>query len=216
MEMYRLKIEEEGLDPKNAPGKDAGIPIFLGLANETGYPHEGVLDFAESELDSGTGTLQARAVFPNADSPPRILPGLFVRMRMPVAQREQALLVTERALGTDQGGKYLLAVNAEDVVEKRPVTIAQTIDGMLVINEGLRPDDWVVVNGVQKARPGGKVAPERTDMAGLSTSAREDAAAEDTPAEETAAADGQGPSVEQTDGAESEAPAEESKPSKKP
>jgi hypothetical protein len=136
------------------------------------------------------------------------------------------LLVSERALGADQGGKYLLVVNAENVVEKRPVTTGQTIDGMLVIEEGVRADDWVVVNGIQKARPGGEVEPERSDMAGLSTSARESAAAGDGQtsapgADSEAPADGE-PAVEKSaeqapdEQPEAAEPVAESESSKKP
>ncbi len=162
--MYRESIKQKGFDPDTDADIKAEIPLFLGLANEEGYPHEGMLDFAESGVDPGTGTLQLRGVFPNPGKAPLLYPGLFTRIRMPIAERENALLVTERAIGADQGGRYLLAVNSENVVEKRLIRMGQLVDGLRVIEEGIRLGDWVVVNGLQRARPGAKVDPEPTDM----------------------------------------------------
>ena len=171
MAMYRQTIKEKGLDPDTDPDIDAEIPLFLGLANEEGYPHKGTVDFAESGVDPGTGTLQLRGVFPNPGKPKVLFPGLFTRIRMPVDKRENALLVTERAIGADQGGRYLLAVNSENVVEKRPIRMGRLVDGLSVIEEGVQPGEWVVVNGLQRARPGAKVDPEQTDMNTLTASA---------------------------------------------
>ena len=153
--------------------------IFLGLADEEGYPHEGILDFAESGVDPGTGTLQMRGVFPNPGQPPKLIPGLFARIRMPVESRPNALLVTERAIGADQGGRYLLTVNSENVVEKLPIRMGQLDDGLRVIEEGLQADAWVVVNGLQRARPGAKVDPQQIDMNTLKVSALKKAAGAD-------------------------------------
>ena len=186
MAMYREEIEEKNLDPATKSGGEAEIPIFLGLANEEGYPHQGMYDFAESALDPGTGTLQLRGVFANPGRPPFLLPGLFTRLRMPIDTRANALLVTERAIGADQSGRYLLAVNSENVVEKRLIRMGQLVDGLRVIEEGLQPGEWVVVTGLQRARPGGKVAPERTDMASFKASALK--AAAEAEKEKTAAA----------------------------
>jgi multidrug efflux pump subunit AcrA (membrane-fusion protein) len=122
-------------------------------------------------VDAGTGTLQLRGVFSNPGSSPVLIPGLFTRLRMPVDKRENALLVTERAIGSDQSGRYLLTVNSENVVEKKPIRMGQLVDGLRVIEEGLQPDDRVVVNGLQRARPGAKVDPEQTDMKSLTASA---------------------------------------------
>jgi len=171
MAMVRQKAEETGHDPSSEASSEAKIPTFIGLANEEGYPHEGILNFAESGVDPGTGTLQLRGVFPNPGSRPVLVPGLFTRVRMPIDERENALLVSERAIGADQSGRYLLAVNSENVVEKRLIRMGQLVDGLAVIEEGLRPGEWVVVNGLQRARPGAKVDPEQTDMASLKASA---------------------------------------------
>jgi RND family efflux transporter MFP subunit len=168
---YRERIKEKGLDPAVDADAQAELVVLMGLANEEGYPHVGVGDYAESGLDPSTGTLQLRGVFENAGSPPPISPGLFARVRMPVAKRSDMPLVSERAIGSDQSGRFLLVVNNENLVEKRNIRQGQLTDGMRVIEEGLDPEEWVIVNGLQRARPGGKVAPEQTDMAKLAVSA---------------------------------------------
>ncbi len=174
--MYRAKVKEKRLDPNKDLSREADIRVYLGLANENGYPHKGVLDFVESGLDPDTGTLQLRAVIKNKEVPPALSPGLFARVRMPIAKRPNMPLVTERAIGADQSGRYVLVVNSENVVEKRNIRPGQVVDGMRVIEEGLRSDDLVVVNGIQRARPGGKVDPEKTSMASLKLSKRQAAA----------------------------------------
>ncbi len=171
MEMFREETEEKNLDSGTQSDGVAEIPLFLGLATEEDYPHQGTYDFGESSVDPGTGTLQLRGVFPNPGPVPVLVPGLFTRLRMPIDKRANALLVTERAIGADQSGRYLLAVNSENVVEKRLIRMGQLVDGLRVIEEGLQPGEWVVVNGLQRARPGAKVDPERTDMASLTASA---------------------------------------------
>lgn len=172
MSLYREKIRKKGIDPESTTVEEADIPLFLGLADEEGFPHEGELDYADSSVDPDTGTLQLRGIFPNKKTPPELLPGLFARLRMPLRERESAILVSERAIGADQSGQYLLIVGEGNVVEKRNVETGQVIDGLMVIEEGLAPNDLIVVNGLQRARPGGKVNPETVDMASLSTSAQ--------------------------------------------
>ncbi|MGB7931928.1 MAG: efflux RND transporter periplasmic adaptor subunit [Gammaproteobacteria bacterium] len=142
---------------RRGPGPaDLGrVPVYAGLQTEKGYPHEGRLDFIDTGLDPSTGTLQVRAVFPNSDH--MLLPGVFVRVRVPVEQNKQALLVSNRALGVDQTGSYLLVVNADDVVEQRVVETGALVDGLRVISKGLTKSDRVVVEGLQRATPGTKV-----------------------------------------------------------
>jgi len=168
---YRKRVEERGLDPRVDPDRKADIKVFLGLANEEGYPHEGIADFSESGLDANTGTLQLRGVFDNPGPVTKILPGLFGRIRMPVALRADAPLVSERAIGADQSGRFVLVVNGDNVVEKRNIVQGQLDDGMRVIEDGVEPGEWVVVNGLQRARPGAKVEPQQIDMASLRVSA---------------------------------------------
>ncbi len=172
MALFRKAVEEKGIDPETESEVRAEIPLYLGLANEKGYPHEGVYDFGESGVDPETGTIRLRGVFENPGMPPTLIPGLFARVRMPIAQRPDMPLVTERAIGADQSGRFLLVVNSENVIEKRNIQQGQLVDGMRVIEEGLQNDDWVVVNGIQRARPGAKVDPEKTEMVSLTASAR--------------------------------------------
>jgi len=169
--MSRKRAKAQGLDSDKEPDSGAEIPLFLGLANEQGYPHQGVLDFAESGVDPATGTIQLRGVFDNPGPPTVLLPGLFARLRMPIAKRENTLLVSERAIGADQGGNYLLTVGSDNVVEKSPIRMGQLIDGLRVIEEGLQPGGLVVVKGIQRARSGGKVDPQKIDMKTLTVSA---------------------------------------------
>lgn len=171
MDLFRQRIKEKGVDVARESGRGADVPLFLGLANQKGYPLRGVVDYSEGSLDAGTGTLQLRGIFENAGNPPLLLPGLFARLRMPIATRDDALLVAERAVGADQGGNFLLAVNNENVVEKRSIRMGQLVDGLRVIEEGVQPGDRVIVKGVQRARPGAKVEPQAIEMKSLTTSA---------------------------------------------
>ena len=155
------KAREEGITA-DRPDK---IILQLGLANDTGFPHQGHMDFVDSTVDPGTGTMLLRGLFPNPGPSYVIVPGLFVRVRLPIHERKNALLVTERALGQDQGGRYLLVVDNENKVEQRYVQIGALRDGMRVINEGLKPEDRVVVKGIQRAIPGAKVTPQQAQAA---------------------------------------------------
>ena len=139
-----------------AEAEQEKVPAFLGLADETGCPFEGIVNFSEPAVDQGTGTLRLRAIFPNETGV--LLAGLFVRIRVPLEAADE-LLVPTVAIGSDQSGRYVLVVNAENTVEQRPVRVGQSVDHMRVISEGLREPDWVVVNGIQRARPGFKVNP---------------------------------------------------------
>jgi RND family efflux transporter MFP subunit len=137
------------------------IPIALGMASEEGYPHEGTIDYADPTLDPTTGTMLVRGNFPNEDG--TIIPGAFVRVRVPFEQDRDALLVPERALGADQTGRYVLVVDAEGKVDQKPVTLGSRVDDLVVVEKGLKADDWVVVDGLQRARPGAKVKPVHPD-----------------------------------------------------
>jgi RND family efflux transporter MFP subunit len=134
------------------------VPVEVGLQTETGYPHAGTFDYAAPTVNSSTGTLAARAVLQNSDRV--LLPGYFVRVRIPVEQQPSALLVPDVALGSDQGGRYVLVVDKDKVVQQRKVSIGPLVDGLRVIDTGLNPDDGVVVAGVLRAIPGQKVDPQ--------------------------------------------------------
>jgi len=133
------------------------IPVEVGLQTETGYPHKGMLDYAAPTVDPSTGTLAARGVISNPNI--ELLPGYFVRVRVPLEAKE-ALLVPDVAIGSDQAGRYVLVVNADNVVEQRKVEPGFVVGDMRVIENGLKPDDRVVVDGVLRAIPGQKVDPK--------------------------------------------------------
>jgi RND family efflux transporter MFP subunit len=172
MELWRQSLADEGVDPTTEAASQAHVPLAMGVATENGYPHEGTLDFGESGVDPNTGTLQVRGVFANPGFPPALLPGLFARVRMPIETRPDMPLVTERAIGADQSGQYVLVVDAEGgEVAKQNVVLGQLVDGLRVIEEGVGADAWIVVNGLQRARPGATVEPEMADMAAFTASA---------------------------------------------
>ena len=139
------------------------VPVEIGLQIEDGYPHVGRLDYVAPSVDPSTGTLEARAVFDNKDM--SLMPGLFVRVRIPVQKLDKALLVADTAIGTSQIGKYLLVVGKDNTVEQRPVQIGQLVGGLRVIESGINADDWVVTSGTQRAIPGNKIDPDRQQMA---------------------------------------------------
>jgi RND family efflux transporter MFP subunit len=157
------------------------VPVELGRANEEGYPFRGNLHYTASTLDADTGTFLLRAIFANPE-PLKLLPGLFVRGRLPVREREGALLVSERALGSDQSGRYVLVVDAENVAQYRPVELGAKVDGMRVIEKGLDAADWVITEGLLRARPGAVVEPERATPSGAARSSGEKAPAPAQPA----------------------------------
>ena len=152
--------------------------IELAIGETDDYAFKGPLDFREFGVDPKTGTTVRRAVFENSDQ--RLIPGLFVRARAAVGEPKPRLLVEERAISSDQRGDFLLIVADEqdrkNVVEQRPVKLGDTRDGLRVILDGLKPTDWVVVNGLQRARPGAQVKPEQAK-----TQDAKDAAAETAP-----------------------------------
>jgi RND family efflux transporter MFP subunit len=161
-------------------GATAGQPsdqmLELGVANEEGFPHEGKLDFAAITLTAGTGTLQLRGIFPNPDD--QLLPGLFARIRAPIGQRADALLVPETVVGRDQAGAYVLTVDANDVVHRTGIQPGQLVGAMRVVDAGLAATDRVIVDGLQRAAPGAKVTPAQA----TSPAAAAPAVAAETPA----------------------------------
>jgi RND family efflux transporter MFP subunit len=135
------------------------VPVEIGLQDETGYPHRGQLDYAAPTVDQSTGTLAVRGIFQNADR--TLLPGYFVRVRVPgPAPADASLLVPDVAIGADQGGRYVLVVGNDNVVEQRKVEVGPRVEELRVIEKGLTPDDRVVVAGVLRAIPGQKVDPQ--------------------------------------------------------
>jgi len=134
-----------------------GTEVEVGLQTDQGYPHKGKLDYIAPTVNQGTGTLAARAELPNAMR--LMLPGFFVRVRVPL-EEAPSMLVPSVALGSDQGGRYVLIVNSENVVEQRKVEVGPTVGELTVIESGLKTDDRVVTAGILRAVPGQKVDPQ--------------------------------------------------------
>ncbi len=169
------------------------IPVLMGLQGEDGYPHQGTINFVNNQVDPATGSILARGVFANPEPPGgvRLLsPGMFVRVRLPVGLPRPALLVIDRAVGSDQGLKFVYVVDAQNKVQYRRVTTrALQGDGLRVIESGLKPDDWVVVGGLPQIHPRMQVQPERIAMPTLGPQDGAGASPAE-PAQKTAPADG--------------------------
>jgi len=156
-DVLRVKsaMAKRGLKPRDI----ANVPVQVGLMNEEGYPHAGKLDYVAPMIDPSTGTLNARGIFQNPDRV--MLPGNFLRIRIPLAlEEETALLVPDTAIGADQAGSYLLVVDQNGVVQQKTVTTGQLVGRLRVIATGITAGEQVVVSGIQKAIPGQKVAPQ--------------------------------------------------------
>ena len=150
----RAEMRRRGLTPADLKK----VPVEVGLQTEEGYPHHGMLDYASPTVDPSTGTLTVRAQLDNKNHV--LLPGMFVRVRVPVGTEQNALLVPDVALGTDQGGRYLLTVGKDNVVEQHTVTIGALEGSLRVIEKGIKADDRIIVAGIQRAIPGQKVEPQ--------------------------------------------------------
>ena len=148
-DMRRLGISQEELKQ---------YPIEVGLQTDQGYPYRGTLNYVSPTIERATGTLAVRAVLPNRDQV--LVPGNFVRVRVGAADEQDSLLVPDAALGTDQGGRYLLVLDKENVVEQCKITIGPKVGDLRVIESGLKPDDRIVVSGILRAIPGQKVDPQ--------------------------------------------------------
>jgi multidrug efflux system membrane fusion protein len=143
-----------------AHGHAAGV--YIGLADETGYPHAATLDFIDNQVDAATGTIRARAALSNPDG--RYTPGLFARVRLVGGEARDGVLVEDRAVGTDLSKKFVLTLTSDNRVEYRLVELGPEIDGLRVVEQGLAPGEIIVVNGLQHVRPGQTVAPTQTEM----------------------------------------------------
>jgi membrane fusion protein, multidrug efflux system len=157
-----LKYQQLSKEKKRVSARDTRIPCFLQLANETGFPHEGVVDFVDNRIDPNTGTLRARGVFPNPNG--YLLPGMFGRMRVPGSGRYTAVLIPDAAIDTNQNIKYVRVVHPDDTVEARTITPGGLFGSFRAIESGLSPDERIVVNGLQRAIPGLKVEPQEVPM----------------------------------------------------
>ena len=144
------------------------LSVAIGLADETEFPHGGRLEFVDNRVDPKTGTVRMRAVLDNRDG--RFTPGLFARVRLgDAAAPRKAVLVADRAIGTDQTKRFVLVVNGENTAQYREVRIGRLVDGLRVIDSGLKPGERIVVNGLQRVRPGTPVTPQNVSMEARNT-----------------------------------------------
>jgi RND family efflux transporter MFP subunit len=167
----RLKLEYDHLvRAQGATALDARVPAQVGLVIDKGHPHKGIIDFCDNIVEPGTGTIRLRAVVENKEGV--LTPGLFCRVKLPIGAARDRLLVPEHAVGQDQRGRYVLVVESDDTVATRTVTTGmQTEDGLIVVEEGLTGNEWIIVNGLQRARPGTKVTPVKEPKSTEHTSA---------------------------------------------
>ncbi|HEX6297220.1 MAG TPA: efflux RND transporter periplasmic adaptor subunit [Burkholderiales bacterium] len=143
------------------------LSVAIGLATEQGFPHRGRIDFVDNRVDPQSGTVRMRALLDNKDG--RFTPGLFARVRLgDMHSPRKAVLVADRAIGTDQSKRFVLVVNGENKAEYREVRVGRVIEGLRVIESGLQAGEVIVVNGLQRVRPGAPVTPQPAQMAAKS------------------------------------------------
>jgi RND family efflux transporter MFP subunit len=159
LHVRRLIREGKADSPREGP-----VPVWLGLANDDGFPHEGVINFVDNQVNPRTGTMRLRGVFPNKDQV--LAPGFFGRVRVLIGRPHKGLMISERALDSDQGQRIVYVVNAKNEVTSRPVQLGMLHNGLREIVGGLTTDDRVIVNGLQQVRPGAVVEPKVVDMPG--------------------------------------------------
>ena len=157
-----LRSVTEAKDNAANGNKEVAAPVLVGLADEAGFPHNGVMVFQDNEVDPQTGTIRIRAKLDNHTR--AFTPGLFARVRLLGEKKYNALLINDSAVGTDQTVKYVLVVGADNKVQYTPVKLGPVIDGLRVVREGLKANDTIVVNGLQRVRPGSPVTPQTVAM----------------------------------------------------
>lgn len=165
-----LHVRELILQGKAKSARDVELHVRLGLANEQGFSREGIVNFVDNQINPKTGTLRLRAVFSNPNQ--FLTPGMFARMRIPIGEPHESLLVSDRAIDTDQGQKIVYIVDKDNKVDSRPVHVGSLHDGLRVIESGVTSEDLVIVNGLQRVRPGVTVDPKLVPMRGSSTTSQ--------------------------------------------
>jgi multidrug efflux system membrane fusion protein len=165
-----FNVDEQTYLQYLAHDSKGSVPVHLGLANEEGYSRDGVIDSVDNQLDTTSGTIRVRARFDNKDG--ALLPGLFARVEVGGGSPHPAVLIDDRAIGTDQDKKYVMVVDAQDHAQYREVQPGTLHDGLRVIASGLKPGERIVVNGLQRVRPGDPVRPNAVQMAGAQPAAQ--------------------------------------------
>jgi RND family efflux transporter MFP subunit len=154
VQLIRAEMEKRGLTNQDL----RKIHVDVGLQSETGYPHQGMLDYVSPQVSASTGTLAVRAILKNDKD--ALLPGYFVRVRVPLGEQPGMLLVPDRAIGSDQSGQYVLVAGKDDIVEQRGIQIGQLVGNLRVVTSGITADDRVIVSGLMTAVPGQKIDPQ--------------------------------------------------------
>ena len=170
--LHYSELARQGQRPSS---RDARNPVRVGLANEQGFPHEGYMDFVDNQLDVHTGTIRARAVLENKQN--QFTPGMFARVQLLGSGEYDAILIEDRAVGTDQSQSFVLVLGPENKLEYRAIQPGRIVDGMRIVRQGLKAGDVVVVSGLQRVRPGAQVKPNMTTMGAPGADATATAAA---------------------------------------
>jgi RND family efflux transporter MFP subunit len=171
--LHYNQLAREGERPSS---RDVRNPVRVGLANEEGFPHEGYMDFVDNQLDSRTGTIRARAVLENKQG--QFTPGMFARVQLLGSGEYDAILIEDRAVGTDQSQSFVLVLGADNKLEYRAIQPGRIVAGGLrIVRQGLKPEDVVVVSGLQRVRPGAQVKPNMVTMGAPAADATTTAAA---------------------------------------
>jgi RND family efflux transporter MFP subunit len=183
-EQNYLKYMDLARSGQRPLSREHANPVFMAVGNETEFKHEGYMDFVDNRVNAGTGTLLGRAVFPNPDQ--YLTPGMFVRVRLIGTSKYKGPVINDRAVATDQDRRFVLVVGEGDKVEYRAVTTGPLADGLRVVREGVKPGDRIIINGLQRVRPGMVVKPRIVPMEGEPAAAAPPAAGEGAPAAEPA------------------------------
>lgn len=154
------KLAQEG---SRADDRKAQNPVFMALANESNYPHQGYIDFVDNRINPTTGTIRGRAVFQNSEG--QFTPGLFTRLKLIGSASYQGILIDDKAIGTDLNNKFVLVLDQNNTVQYRPVTLGEKVNGLRIIADGLHPGERIVIKGLQRVRPGTPVNPQTAEMA---------------------------------------------------
>jgi RND family efflux transporter MFP subunit len=161
-----LRYQELARAGQRQSSRNFANPVRIGLANEEGFPHQGHMDFVDNQLNARTGTIRGRAVIDNKDG--LFTPGMFARVQLLGTGEREVILVEERAIGTDQTQNFVLVLGAGNKLEYRAVQLGRALQGLRIVNKGLNAGDVIVINGLQRVRPGAPVTPKKVTMgAGL-------------------------------------------------
>ncbi len=142
--------------------RETANPVEMALINETGFPHKGEMDFVDNEIDASTGTMQGRAIFENDDH--ELIPGLFVTIRLLGSAEYQGVLIPDQAIGKDQSNTFVLVIDESNIANYRPITLGPIIDGLRVVRSGLQAGENIVIEGLQRVRPGQPVTPDIVEL----------------------------------------------------